>query len=372
MVAERMSGLPTAAQGSISSLERPAARSAAATRVPPSFRRLLKRFAFRAACALGVHHLARRLNRRKLLIVGYHGLLDGEPPPGAGWLLLSRARFERQLRFLSRHYRLLDIDRAIGELRDGGLLEPTACITFDDGYRSNRDALALLDELDTTATISLATGGIGTDRLLWTTRLELAFQATDRTSIDLSRLGLGTVVLDSAAGRARTARSVIGRLKRMAPGDRDGALSEVRRALAADAIDQPAAFAMLSWDEVAELERTGRFRFGAHTVDHEIVSHLDDITLDTQIRDSIETVAERTERPSRTFAYPNGRAEDFDGRAAAAIRAAGGNAAVSTIDGLNTTATDPFALRRLTVGSDMGFDEFRLRAAGLLWRRAGA
>src|SRR5215218_5551507 len=88
-------------------------------------------------CLLGAHHLARRLNRRRLLICCYHGVRED----AAGidhWLLLPRTELLRQLRYLKRHYRCVSADQAVAELRAGTLSDCTACITFDDGYRNNR------------------------------------------------------------------------------------------------------------------------------------------------------------------------------------------------------------------------------------------
>jgi peptidoglycan/xylan/chitin deacetylase (PgdA/CDA1 family) len=188
--------------------------------------------------------------------------------------------------------------------------------------------------------------------------------------VDLGNLGLGRHSLADVAARDAAARTVVERMKTMGGAQRAPAIAAIHEILDATSAVPFEAFSLMSWDEVGELERGGTFRFGAHTVDHEIVSRLDDAALERQIRASIEAVARHARQPSRTFAYPNGRRQDFDARAAGIIRAAGGTAAVSTISGLNSARTDPFALRRLTVGADMSFDEFRLRASGLLWSPA--
>jgi peptidoglycan/xylan/chitin deacetylase (PgdA/CDA1 family) len=113
------------------------------------------------------------------------------------------------------------------------------------------------------------------------------------------------------------------------------------------------------------MEATGLVSFGAHTVHHEIVRNLDDVTLRREIADSISEVRRRCARPSRVFAYPNGRDVDFDERAARVLSELGCIAAVSTIEGLNDASTPRFALRRISVGGAMGFTEFRSRVSGL-------
>ncbi|HET7459459.1 MAG TPA: polysaccharide deacetylase family protein [Gemmatimonadaceae bacterium] len=328
-----------------------------------------RRLARRLACATGVHHMARRLHRRRLLIVCYHGVADDDGATDS-WLLLPRAELERQLDYLARHYRVRPIDEALADLWAGRLREPTACVTFDDGYRNNvRVALPLLQRLGIPATIYLATGMIGTARLLWTTRLELAMRATAATSVDLGAVGLGGAEpLGDDAARAALARRVASRLKRVSPAERDATLARLHATLgdAGAASDRARPFALMSWDEVAAAARTGLVTFGGHTMNHEIVSRLDDAAVRAEVGGSMRAVAERVDARAgtRTFAYPNGQPEDFDARAAAAVRDAGGSAAVSTIEGLNDATTDRYALRRVVVGGDMAFDDFRLACSG--------
>src|SRR5687767_4364843 len=107
----------------------------------------MKERIYALACALGLHHVARRLNRRKLLIVVYHGVQEDGAEDNRSWLLLPSSELRRQLQYLQRNYRILDIDEAVRQLRADALEEPTACITFDDGYRNNAQlALPLLHE----------------------------------------------------------------------------------------------------------------------------------------------------------------------------------------------------------------------------------
>lgn len=330
--------------------------------------RRLKRFVSAMGCAVGLHHALRRINRRRLLIVCYHGVAEPSDPPA--WLLMPGAAFERQLNYLRSHYRLLPIDDALQELWAGRIRTPTACITFDDGYLNNlTEALPRLARARAPATVYLATGLIGTERLLWTTELDLAMAACRASAIQVDGVVSETSVPARSADRAVLAERLKERLKALPARLRRPAhaalLASVGRA--SDTDGRP--FRMLSWDDVRQMEDTGMVKFGGHTVNHEIVSRLDDLELEQEIGGSIRTVQAHVEQATATFAYPNGRPVDFDQRAAAAAAAAGCVAAVSTIEGLNDASTDRFALRRVTLGADIEFDEFRLRTAGLHRRR---
>jgi len=114
------------------------------------------------------------------------------------------------------------------------------------------------------------------------------------------------------------------------------------------------------------MEATGLVSFGGHTMNHEIVSRLDEQELEREINECLSTLRCNLARVSPTFAFPNGRVEDFDERSIAVLRRAGTVAALSTIAGLNDRATDSFALRRISVGDGLSYNAFRLQTSGLV------
>ena len=304
----------------------------------------VKRMLYRLACMLGVHHVARRLNRNKLVILAYHAIAATDDDSA---LVVTHAAFERQVAYLRRHYDIVPIDGAIEALYNGALRQPTACITFDDGYRNNlTSALPVLSRAGVPATIFLSTGFIGTDRPLWTTAV--------------------ATLLQNARIPGAHARQTIENLKRTPARQRRMAVASITTGLAAEYPGSSKTFEWLDWPDIEELGNEELITFGAHTVNHEIVSRLEDDELTTEINDSVTTVRAHAKRTAAVFAYPNGRAEDFDARAQTLVRGSGLAGAVSTIDGLNDRNTDPYALRRIVVGSDMDFAEFRLATSGVL------
>jgi peptidoglycan/xylan/chitin deacetylase (PgdA/CDA1 family) len=315
----------------------------------------------------GLHHVVRRAQRRRLLIVCYHGLREDDDP-ARHWLLLPRSAFEAQIRHLAAHYDCLPIDTALQRLWAGEIDTPTACVTFDDGYRNNFEiGLPVLRRHQVPATIYLATGLIGTADLLWTTTLELAFRRARADSVDLTTLGFGRVALGDDAARAATGSRVVETLKTRAAGERldlVGALmeqlDEERRAA------DRAPFELMNWREVSDLATSKLVTFGAHTVSHEIVSRLDDDALEREIAGSVDSVARAVpDARSATFAYPNGRSQDVDARAAAVLAHAGCSAAVTTTEGLNDAATPRMGLRRAVVGGNATLNGFVSQATAL-------
>ena len=322
----------------------------------------LKRLALRTASVLRVDHHVRQYNRRKLLICCYHGV-RADDDPTRHWLLVARAAFTRQMSYLREHYDCVPLPDALTGLRHATLVRPTACVTFDDGYLNNRTvAIPVLQALDIPSTIYLATGFVNSSRHLWTTSLEYAFCQSGPRVVDLDAFGLPPMRLSPVNARAMS-RVIIGRLKDMSVADREPAMQSVERQL--DVPIVPPAFEFMTWSDARELVDTDLVSFGAHTVNHEILSRLDDERLDEEISVSVATVSAGVGRPVSSFAYPNGRRRDFDTRSGPILERVGCTSAVSTCAGLNDRDSDHMALRRLVIGADDSFDSFRLRAAGL-------
>ena len=324
----------------------------------------LKRALRALACYLGLHVFARWYYRHHLLVVNYHGL-RADADSRRSWLLLPHGQFVAQLDYLAAHYRVVTFDAALEALWSTGLREPTAVITFDDGYRNVMTiGLPELERRGLPSTVYLPTGLVGTSARLWTTELELLLERASAKAVDLTAFGLGIRSLGTTRERAATVFALNERLKRMPLAERRRAMAAIREAIGSDMADDGGAFAILDWDEVRTIGSAGLVTFGGHTVNHEIVSRLPDADVYAEVAGSVAATLALGDAASSTFAYPNGRWCDFDERAAAALRDAGCRAAVTTVGGLNASDTDPFALRRVVVGDRMTLADFKLKTSG--------
>jgi hypothetical protein len=123
------------------------------------------------------------------------------------------------------------------------------------------------------------------------------------------------------------------------------------------------AFRLLSRHELARLDQSGAVSFGAHTRTHPILSTLADRDMEEEINGSIEDVQELN-HVSRTFAYPNGRKQDYDDRAVALLKAHGITAALSAQQGLHSREIDPFHVRRVVVSGNASVNHFVAAVSG--------
>jgi len=199
-------------------------------------------------------------------------------------------------------------------------------------------AAPVLQEHDLPATVFLVTDRVGTEEELWPDRAYLLGAGSD----DVERL-------KTTPRREKDAE--------VAAWERERA-GEIAAAAAAP-------FRLMDWDAVAGLARTGRLAFGAHSLTHEILSRCEDAEVRRQVIESQRAVTARLGRAPRVFAYPNGRAQDFDDRARRAVEEAGIPWALSTIEGLVGKDADDLALPRVGVGADLSFARFRLLLAGM-------
>jgi peptidoglycan/xylan/chitin deacetylase (PgdA/CDA1 family) len=325
----------------------------------------MKRLLARAADLVGVGPVGRFLARHKLPILMYHGVTERPLEPFC-WHMLDVAAFRAQLEWVARRYTVLPLGDALERLVAGTLAPRSMAITFDDGYRNDADVAGpVLARLGLPATLYLVTDLIGGDAPPWPDRLYLAFARAQAPRIDLGALGLGTRDLETAEGKASAYAACVHALKARPAADKDALIAGFVAALDLHDPSDPGDFAMLRWDDVRRLAAGGLWQFGGHTTRHEILRHQQDADVAREVRASHERVLAETGRRPTSFAYPNGRKQDFDARAQAAVRAAGLTFAVSTVNGLASPASDPLALPRLCIGADLPLHRFRLLLAGL-------
>ena len=122
--------------------------------------------------------------------------------------------------------------------------------------------------------------------------------------------------------------------------------------------EQPA---MLSWEEVVELDGAGTLRFEAHTVTHPNLLLLDDEASRWEIAQSKLALEKRLGRTVDAFCYPAGL---FGPRERGFVEGAGYRVAVSCEPGVNRPGGDPLALRRRQIDPRDRRLDFRAKVGG--------
>ncbi len=264
----------------------------------------------------------RASNRRAGLVLMYHsvGDRDGDPlrelvPP------ISRGRFARQIAYLRRDYRLVelsDLQHAVAARRKG---EPfPVALTFDDdlGYHVTH-ALPELRAADAPATFFLCGSFLeGPSRDYWWQRLQ---RAVDRGADVTSLLGDGTI---HHIGRA---------IEVLAPESRDAVAHKLEQLAA-----PPPEHELLTAQDARRLPH-----IGFHTIRHDRLTELDDEQLARALTEGRAELAEFAGYPVDTIAYPHGR---FDARVVEAARKCDFRIGVTCTREAVTPGSDPLALGR--------------------------
>lgn len=345
----------------------------------------LRQILLRAARAAGLFFRMRFQHCHELLVLTYHSVVQGVPKKRRRYPLvyrnaISAGHFEQQMRYLQRHYTILDGDELRAGLTNGSFPDRAAVVTFDDGLLNNATvALPILRRLDIPALFFLPTGFVdaaseNTLRRHWTEdliarlsyrRLEDTFDPRALTA-HLSKL---TVDLDDLS--PSSIRRIVEHLKSLPRETRLNRLSTLTDVLGdpppASAFpanrDGHSVLATMTWDQARQAAKQG-ITLGGHTVNHESLARLPDGDAATEITGSLQALSEKTGQTADLFSYPYGGSSDFKDSHKKVLADAGCRGAFTQIVGFNTSSTDPLALRRIDVSPDYSLDMFAYVASG--------
>lgn len=309
------------------------------------------------------HVAARREKlRSSLAIVMYHGVTDHDLDV-PNWSHLHVDEFDRQIHFLSEHYRLLPLDEAIERLREGlPIPDGAACITFDDGFRNvATTAFPVLEKYGAPATVFLITSVVGSRRTSWPDRLyhNMARSTRDHVPFEGRDHSLAT-----ASDRERSYASIVERMKSIPLAERQAREEELSDWLGEPDIGEADAVRMMDWDEVDRLASSGLVQFGSHTHTHPILSQCSPDVQRQELETARDILRERG-HAWHLLAYPNGRAVDFTEETKRIASELDYHCGIATIEGLNRPDADLFALRRVNVSNRTYGRKFERLMVGL-------
>jgi peptidoglycan/xylan/chitin deacetylase (PgdA/CDA1 family) len=277
----------------------------------------------------------------RLTILCYHRVSTNPTANHYYTLGISTAQFRDQMRYIRRYYKPAPLEDALERLAAGILPSGSVAVTFDDGYSElASEAFPVLQELGIPATVFLIAGHVGTGKPFWweeaAHRLNILSEQDATTALRASGLPFSSIGND---WRSRIIRC----LKRALPDVRDACMSAVRDITGRLRVERMS----LNWDEVYDARSRG-IAFGSHSINHPVLTSLDQASLEFELRKSREIIETMTNTPCRILAYPNG---DHDERVRAAAVETGYCWAVTMERGRNGLSDNRFALKRQPVYS---------------------
>lgn len=308
--------------------------------------------------------------RERSGILMYHRVLPARFPkngmqPG---MYVNVNTFDQHIRYLKGHFSLVSLEDIMTfDTENQPVTRPLCCLTFDDGWHDfYLHVFPILKAHQVPATVFLPTDYIGGGRTFWTDRLGFLLHyglITSEKSIQPGHLLAQKILTLSGRSEARL-EAAVSCLK----GCTDEAIELVLQELAAclECKHKQDGRAFLDWKEIREMADSGLVRFGSHTVNHRILTTLNDEEIQVELNKSRNTLlAEKiVSEDFIPFCYPNG---NFNESIVKAVAEAGYSLAVTTESGWNGKDADLHALKRIPVHEDMTSTNalFACRLAGI-------
>ncbi len=251
---------------------------------------------------------ARARRRPAATILMYHSVTAGDRAQFVDPLwCMDPATFEAQVRFLSRHRRVVSLSDLVRDLAGGGEIAPqTVVLTFDDGYLDNLEVVApILARYDLPATLYLPTGYISRAQTQWVDELYSCFAHRSRSQLELPELMDRAANLEEESDRLAIYGMISAALMGIDPDARATLLDRVRAQLAP--VREPPRLT-LDWEGVRQLGEThASFEIGVHTAEHIDATQISVPEAVREFEISIADVERETGRRPRHLSFPYGR-----------------------------------------------------------------
>ncbi|MCG7985952.1 MAG: polysaccharide deacetylase family protein [Candidatus Thiodiazotropha weberae] len=283
------------------------------------------------------------LNKNKTRIICYHRIAGNDQVEG-----ISEKVFEQQLLDLSKQFNIIDM-ATFKKIQNGLIkLDFPLLITFDDGYEDNYSvAYKFLKKYNLPATIFLTTDFVDKKKWIWHDLYRYIVNNTKQKQYILQHNNIESV-LDFSTNRSKLdARKIIHDLvKPLNKKDKITYLNSLAEDLGVEILETPTKeYSSMTWPQIKEMSENN-ICFGAHTCSHEILSSLEEMDIDAEIRVSKNTIEANIGEEVDTFAYPNGSSNDFNSKTVKAMRLNGIKYSFTMIPGINSKNDDSFTLRR--------------------------
>lgn len=317
----------------------------------------------------GFNRLLAFHNRRRIIILRYHRVVDNVPRAIQG--LRRRAigdptseAFRFQLEVITSRYKIISLGEALDMIEGRRPVDPySVVLTFDDGYRNNlTHAYPVLRSFHASATIFVVSSFVEHRKPLWFNRLDSSLQAAAGPLVLNIDGAKRTFALGSVSERWE-ARQELARLCKLGGVYwTENLLNQVEKRSCNSPMDEsdddwtaPATWADLkaAWGDGIDV--------GCHTANHEMLGRVERSVVVSELTSAKRVIEARLGRACDHFCYPYGGQDAFNNLTREEVIRAGFKCACTTVDGFVKPGDDVFELRRRLLPS--GPDRFAILAA---------
>ena len=293
---------------------------------------------------------------RELVILLYHGVTNKNSvgiENFSGKHIEDKVFYE-QMKYIKKHCVLLSMDDVIEIKRNKDDYPPNSvAITFDDGFLNNyKVAAPILSDLVVPATFYISSGMISTDMMFWVDKIE---DCINRTLEDKISVLLGgeycSFSLTTAEEKIYAVQYIKAFCKQASSVDRNVVIAclvnETKITPCQAAADN---YAVMSWSQVKELEADENFIVGGHSLYHDILTSLDERSLNADLTASISMLEYHTGKKQKHYSYPEGQRNHYSDDIVEKLKVRGIECCPSAVVGMNPKNTSLFELKRVIVG----------------------
>ena len=294
----------------------------------------------------------------KLKILLYHGVTSVK---SKGIENISKKHidiniFEKQMRYLNKYCSILSIDEVVNLYsKKAKITGEYFVVTFDDGFKNNfTNAFPILLKYNIPAIFYISTGMINSKNLFWVDQIECCVNNSTKKkfTININKRNY-TFNLNNINNRAKALFTIKKICKKLSKEKKDDVITSLKEKLEIEpSVKFSKNYELLNWSDIRKMNKSKLIKFGAHTINHEILSYLSPKEMKKQISLSINKLGKELGEKVTHFSYPEGQKDHFDSSIIKYLKARGIVCSPSAISGVNDNNDDLFRLKRIMVGFD--------------------
>ena len=322
-----------------------------------SLSRLLHKLASPFLYKSGLYPYLWRARSRKepfSFVVIYHRVVADNAVSGDDFGIekgIAASQFERQMRFLLRHFTPVSASRIQPDLSK----EVQFAVTLDDGYEDNYLVAApILKKLGIPATFYVVSDFVGTDRLFWWEQVAELMRHSENPELDMEAVipdlcQEGNLVnvfpLRDHDQRDYAYEQLCARIRKGPHVDIPLHVNRIAEYCDVPVREQGRRYGLMNWQQLNDLVRQG-FEIGGHSANHCNVVGADEILLQKELIGSINAIEAKIDAPVESFAYPYGMFEASSNLVTTLLAATNCKAAFTTVQGVVSAGLPAYELPR--------------------------
>ncbi|MEN6554382.1 MAG: polysaccharide deacetylase family protein [Methanobacterium sp.] len=269
--------------------------------------------------------------------------------------------FKDHIKFLTETYNIISLNDLVDSIiKREPIPQRSVILTFDDGYKDNYvNAYPLLKKYEIPATIFLTTKHIGSGELPWNDKVGYIIYNTPLNQIKIDEIG--DYPIDSKFRKYQAFSEIKKKLIKCNEIEKSSLIKKLANFCHINVPLEIGNELMLSWDEVIEMDENG-VDFGAHTVNHPILTNININDAKWEILQSKKVIEEKIGKQVNSFSYPYG---NFNQNISDMIQELNFKCAVTLNQKLINTGNDElYSLGRIDGFEDLSFLKLFLSGYG--------